>query len=129
MSAPVQVSRTPALTRPATRLFGRRPRSAKARNRGKWGTGGAASYGDLGTGKGIGIGRRRDGTEWRGMPSEPIGPMDGEIEGHGARLDCCRGRGRVSFEREPPLRVENQRQERTERLEIGGANGIMRCRS
>src|ERR1700674_4457878 len=36
------------MTRLSTRCGGRRPKSAKARNRGKWGTGGAAgAYGDL----------------------------------------------------------------------------------
>jgi len=36
------------MTRLSTRCGGRRPKSAKARNRGKWGTGGAAGvYGDL----------------------------------------------------------------------------------
>ena len=30
------------MTMPSTRCGGRRPKSAKARNRGKWGTGGAA---------------------------------------------------------------------------------------
>src|SRR6267154_1206069 len=34
--------RTPAVTRPSTRSGGRRLKSAKARNRGKWGTVGAA---------------------------------------------------------------------------------------
>ena len=36
------------MTRLSTRCGGPRPKSAKARNRGKWGTGGAAgAYGDL----------------------------------------------------------------------------------
>ena len=36
------------MTNPSTRCGGRRPKSAKARSRGKWGTGGAAgAYGDL----------------------------------------------------------------------------------
>jgi hypothetical protein len=36
------------MTRLSTRCGGRRPKSAKARNRGTWGTGGAAgAYGDL----------------------------------------------------------------------------------
>jgi hypothetical protein len=35
------------MTRLATRWGGRRLKSAKARNPGKWGTAGAAGYGDL----------------------------------------------------------------------------------
>jgi hypothetical protein len=54
--------------------------------------------------------------------------MDGENEGHGARIGLLPGAWKGVIEREPPLRVEN-RQGQTERLEIGGANGIMRCRS
>src|SRR6202795_2469425 len=42
------------MTRLSTRSCGRRPKSAKARNRGKWGSGGAAgAYGDLAAGSGL----------------------------------------------------------------------------
>jgi hypothetical protein len=55
--------------------------------------------------------------------------MDGENE-RGAVLDWgLPGSWKAVIEREPPLRVGNQRQGWTERLGIGGANGIMRCRS
>ena len=40
------------MTMPTTRSGGRRPKSAKARNRGMWGTVGAAGYGDLAAGSG-----------------------------------------------------------------------------
>jgi len=86
-------------------------------------------YGDLGTDKGIIIARRRDGTGWRRMPSEPI-MVDGWRE-RGARcpIELLPGSSKGVIEREPPLRVENQREGRTERLSIGGANGVMRYRS
>ena len=48
MAAYVQVSRTPSTTQMVVRAAVWRPRSAKARNRGRWGASGCARhYGDL----------------------------------------------------------------------------------
>src|ERR1700758_2900431 len=78
LSAPVQVSRTPAFTRLAARV---RPASekrqgTKSREVEHWRCGGL--YGDLGTGKEKAIARGRDGRDWGGRdggrrPGEPIG--------------------------------------------------------
>jgi hypothetical protein len=63
------------------------------------------------------------------MPSEPVA-ADGWREREGAVLDWgLPGPWKAVIEREPPLRVGNQRQRWTERLGIGETNGIMRCRS
>ena len=63
------------------------------------------------------------------MPSELIA-TDGWRGREGAVFDWgLPGSWKAVIEREPPLRVENQRQGRTERRDIGGADGIMRCRS
>jgi len=43
---PIQGFSDAGMTMASTRCGRRRPRSAKARNRGRWGTGGAAGYGD-----------------------------------------------------------------------------------
>jgi len=75
------------------------------------------------------IAHRRDWTGWWGMPSEPIGADEQPERGAWCPIGLAVGPGMAVIEREPPLRVGNQRQERTERLSIGGTNGIMRCRS
>ena len=55
--------------------------------------------------------------------------MNGENERARCPIGSLPGSWKAVIEREPPLRAGNQRQGRTERLGIGGANGIMRCRS
>jgi hypothetical protein len=87
------------------------------------------AYGDLGTGKGIGIAHRRDRRGWQGMPSEPIGADGWRERGARCPIGLLPESWKGVIEREPPLRVENQQQGRTERRDIGGADGIMRCRS
>jgi hypothetical protein len=86
-------------------------------------------YGDLSTGNGIGIAGRRDGTGWRGMPSEPVGADGWRERGARCPIGPLPGSWKATLGREPPLRAGNRRQGRTERLGIGETNGIMRCRS
>jgi hypothetical protein len=63
------------------------------------------------------------------MPSELIAADGWRERGARCSIGLLPGSWKAVIEREPPLRAGNQRQGWTERLGIGGANGIMRCRS
>ena len=71
-------------------------------------------YGDLGTGKGIGIAHHRDRRGWRGMPSEWIATDGWRERGARCSIGLLLGVWKAVIERELPLRARNQRQGRTE---------------